>query len=122
MDWLVWQLADSALPAGGFAHSFGLESAWQHGEVDAASLPRFVREAIPHVGRSALPFVTAAHRAPQDFANVDARCDAFLLNVVANRASRTQGRAWLSTIERSLPRREVQALCRQLGSQTPAAF
>jgi urease accessory protein len=32
-DWLLWQLADSAFPTGGFAHSGGLEAAWQHGEI-----------------------------------------------------------------------------------------
>ena len=26
-EWLVWQLVDSAFPAGGFAHSAGLEAA-----------------------------------------------------------------------------------------------
>jgi urease accessory protein len=122
MDWLVWQLVDSALPTGSFAHSLGLEAAWQQGGVDAASLPRFVRDVLAHAGRSALPFVTAGHRTPDGPGKndtidaIDARCDAFLTGVVANRASRTQGRAWLATMERAFPRPPVQALCRQVRS------
>ena len=27
-SWLVWQIADSGFPTGGFAHSGGLEAAW----------------------------------------------------------------------------------------------
>jgi urease accessory protein len=109
--WLVWQLADSAFPAGGFAHSFGLEAAWQLHEVDAGSLPRFVRDAVAQAGRGGLPFVTAAHDNPEALAEIDSRCDAFLRNAVANRASRVQGRAWLGTVERSFPRPEVRELC-----------
>ena len=33
-DWLTWQVVDSAFPTGAFAHSYGLEAAWQQGEVD----------------------------------------------------------------------------------------
>ena len=33
-DWLTWQIVDSAFPTGVFAHSWGLEAAWQQGEVD----------------------------------------------------------------------------------------
>ncbi len=101
--WLVWQLVDSAFPAGGFAHSFGLEAAWQQGDVGAASLPSFVRDAIAQAGRSGLPFVTAAFDDPQSLALFDERCDAFLRNPVANRASRVQGRAWAGTVARSFP-------------------
>ncbi|MDB5296990.1 MAG: putative urease accessory protein UreF, partial [Phycisphaerales bacterium] len=32
-DWLLWQLVDSAFPTGGFAHSGGVEAAWQHGRL-----------------------------------------------------------------------------------------
>lgn len=120
MDWLVWQLADSALPTGSFAHSLGLEAAWQQGEVDAASLPLFVRDALAHAGRGGLPFVTAAHRTPDDLGSIDAHCDAFLVSLVANRASRTQGRAWLTTMERAFPRPAVRALCRQARSESLA--
>jgi urease accessory protein len=123
-SWLVWQLVDSAFPAGGFAHSYGLEAAWQQGEVDAASLPAFVRDAIAQAGHSGLPFVmaafdatkTAAHAASAvvtvapPLALVDERCDAFLRNPVANRASRVQGRAWAGTVARSFPSAEVRAV------------
>jgi urease accessory protein len=108
MSWLVWQLVDSAFPAGGFAHSYGLEAAWQQGEVDAASLPAFVRDAIAQAGHGGLPFVLAAFDDPQSLAVIDERCDAFLRNPVANRASRVQGRAWLGTVERSFPRGDAR--------------
>ena len=108
--WLVWQLADSAFPAGGFAHSYGLEAAWQQGEVNAASLASFVRDGIAQAGQSGLPFVLAAHDDPDSLFVIDDRCDAFLRNPVANRASRVQGRAWIGTVERSFPREEVRAL------------
>ena len=109
-DWLVWQLADSAFPAGGFAHSYGLEAAWQQGEVDAASLPAFVRDTIAQAGHSGLPFVMAAFDDPGNLVAIDDRCDAFLRNPVANRASRVQGRAWIGTVERSFPREAVRRL------------
>jgi urease accessory protein len=109
-DWLVWQLADSAFPAGGFAHSYGLEAAWQQGEVDASSLPAFVRDAIAQAGHSGLPFVMAAFDDPESLPVIDERCDAFLRNPVANRASRVQGRAWMGTVERSFPREAVRSL------------
>jgi urease accessory protein len=110
-SWLLWQLADSAFPVGGYAHSSGLEAAWQQGEVNAASLARFVRDAIAQAGRGSVPFVLAAHDEPGELRAIDARCDAFLRNPVTNRASRIQGRAWIGTIERSFPRPGVGALC-----------
>ena len=32
---VAWQLIDSAFPTGVFAHSWGLEAAWHHGERDS---------------------------------------------------------------------------------------
>jgi len=110
LSWLIWQLADSAFPAGAFAHSFGLEAAWQQGEVNASSLPSFVRDAIAQAGHGGLPFVLAAYDDPGSLFAVDERCDAFLRNPVANRASRVQGRAWIGTVERSFPRDDVRRL------------
>lgn len=98
---LLYQLADSAFPAGGFAHSAGLEAAAQAGEVRGPEgLTRFCREALWQTGRGALPLATAAHGRPDELALLDARCDAFLGNHVQNRASRTQGRAFVDTCAR----------------------
>ena len=110
-DWLIWQLADSAFPAGSFAHSCGLEAACQQGEVDRSSLASFVEAAVIQAAHGAVPFVTAAHGDPSDISSIDERYDAFLRNPVANRASRVQGRAWLATVERAFALPSVRAVC-----------
>ena len=104
MNLLVWQLIDSAFPSGGFAHSAGLEACVQHGHVsDSAGLYPFAGHALAQCGRSALPLVSAAHRQPRDCAELDRLSDVFLSNPVANRASRAQGRALVTSVERSFP-------------------
>jgi urease accessory protein len=109
-DWLVWQLCDSAFPTGGFAHSLGLEAAWQHGEVrNRNELVSFVEAGLQQLGHAALPLVMAAFEAPEKLGEFDALCDAFTTNHVANRASRAQGRALLSAVERIFPERGVHA-------------
>jgi len=98
------QLADSAFPTGGFAHSWGLEAAWQTGEVTAAAaLEAFVRESLWQVGYSVLPLASAAHREPDRLEALGELCDAFLINEVANRASRAQGRAFVGSCARIWP-------------------
>lgn len=100
-DWLIWQLMDSAFPTGGFAHSSGLEAAWQHGEVRGRSeLVSFIEASLDQLGHAALPFVTASFDAPEKLAEFDSLYDAFTTNHVANRASRAQGRAFLTAVER----------------------
>lgn len=102
--WRVLQLADSGFPTGGFAHSSGLEAAVQQGEVRGASeLRRFVRELLWQAGHGGLPLLGAAWREPTSLPALDARADAFLSSHVANRASRTQGRAFLDTCARIFP-------------------
>jgi urease accessory protein len=97
-DWVLWQLADSAFPAGGFVHSNGLEAAWQQGEIpDSSALSKWIEASLLQLCHGALPFMTAALASPERFAEFDHLCDAFLLNHVANRASRAQGKALLAS-------------------------
>ena len=117
MNLLVWQLIDSAFPSGGFAHSGGLEAAMQHGHVsDSAGVRAFARSSLAQCARSALPLVTAAHQCAADVAELDDLCDVFLSNPVANRASRAQGRALLTSIVRSFPGAPVGTIGERVGS------
>jgi len=100
-QWLIWQLVDSAFPTGGFAHSAGLEAAWQNGEVkNRRELISFVEAGLHQLGHAALPFVIAAHSEPERVEEFDDLCDAFTTNHVANRASRAQGKAFLTAVQR----------------------
>jgi urease accessory protein len=100
-SWLLWQLVDSAFPTGGFAHSAGLEAAWQHGEIkNRNELISFVEAGLHQLGHAALPFVIAAHHEPKRLPEFDQLCDAFTSNHVANRASRAQGKAFLAAVQR----------------------
>src|SRR5712664_1585920 len=114
--WTLLQLADSAFPTGGFAHSSGLEAAAQAGEIRGAEdLARFVRDAIWQAGWGALPLMRGAFEDPSSLPRLDDRADAFLANHVANRASRTQGRAFLSTPTRVFTLSIVPLPARALG-------
>src|SRR5688572_29400742 len=119
MSFLLWQLIDSAFPSGGFAHSAGLEASLHHGHVpDGAGVHAFAKQALAQCGRGALPLVTGAHRAPDDLPTLDELCDVFLSNPIANRASRAQGRALLTSVARAFPDVDISTVTR--GESQPA--
>jgi urease accessory protein len=96
--WRILQIADSAFPTGGFAHSAGLEAALAHGEAATPeALDTFVASHLWNAGHASMPFVAAAHDRAADVRALCEWNDATLTNHVANRASRTQARAFLAT-------------------------
>jgi urease accessory protein len=98
-SWLVLQLADSAFPTGGFAHSAGLEAMLQSGE--RVDVTQFCIDLVDQLAHGSLPIVGAAHDAPDELANLDAFTRTTLWSHVAARASRAQGRALLDVAARS---------------------
>ena len=86
-------LADGRLPAGGHAHSGGLEAAVTSGRVrDAASLEAFLYGRLATAGLVAAAF-TAAAADGWDVRELDAEFDARTPSPALRRVSRTQGRA-----------------------------
>lgn len=115
---LVWQLADSAFPAGGFAHSGGLEAAAQHGEItNRTELVHFIKNALQQVGHGSIPFLSGAHDAPGDFGVISQHFETFTSNHVTNRASRLQGRAFLASSVRIFPAQELKYFQQRINEQ-----
>jgi urease accessory protein len=129
-DWLTWQIVDSAFPTGVFAHSWGLEAAWQQGEIDnAVALRAFVEASVLQAAYAALPLVNDTYQSADRFEPLDALADAFLVNTVTNRASRVQGRTLLGTVGRIWPsaalaslQRRADATCAHVAPVSGAAF
>lgn len=117
LDWTLWQLLDSLFPTGGFAHSYGLEAAFQAGSVvDSASLERFLVNSLQNNAALLLPFVFAGTRLPNTecWLQLNRLLNATLTNHVARKASLTQGAALLragATVFTELPELKKMKVC-----------
>ncbi|GAA0574948.1 urease accessory UreF family protein [Paractinoplanes ferrugineus] len=89
-------LADGRLPAGGHAHSGGLEAQVAAGRVkDLADVYAFLRGKLATGGLVAAAFAAAACARPAEWAELDAGLDARTPAPALRKASRAQGRALL---------------------------
>ena len=100
-------LADARFPAGGHAHSGGLEGAVNAGTVtDAGSLELFLRGRLATSGAVAAALAAAACAqapAPQSWALLDAEADARTPSPAQRDASRRQGRPLLRAARAAWP-------------------
>jgi len=113
--WLIWQLIDSAFPSGSFTHSGGLEAGWQQGVVaDGESLEAFLKLSLRQLERGTMTFVRQSWDDPQRFDEIDRDCNLFLNNHVANRASRAQGKALLSSAARTFAVESIHEMMRRV--------
>jgi urease accessory protein len=110
-------LADSRLPAGGHAHSGGLEPAATAGAVTGlADLADFLHGRLTTTGlvTAALAAAACAHAAlpgtEQGWARLDAEADARTPSPAQRRASRAQGRSLLRAARTTWPHPALDAL------------
>jgi len=97
----ILQLCDSAFPTGGFSHSMGVEAATLNFYIeDTGTLKNFILCSLENTGSFCLPYVKAAYEASNDLKKLvllDSLHNAALLNHVAHKASKQQGKSFLTT-------------------------
>ncbi|MGQ0776192.1 MAG: urease accessory protein UreF [Pseudonocardiales bacterium] len=109
-------LADSRLPAGGHAHSGGVEAVVERGLLrDEADLALFLAGRLRGTGPvlaavAAAGCLLAADSAPEDWGRWDAAVSARIPSAATREASRAQGAALLRTARRVWPSSLLDAL------------
>ena len=115
MNPLLLLLADGRFPAGGHAHSAGVEAAVRFGDVsDDATLERYLRARLATTGVTDAAFAAAA-AGGNDPVALDAELTARILSPRLREVGRRMGRQLLRAGRRVWPRAELDALdgCQQ---------
>jgi urease accessory protein len=117
-------LADSALPTGSFAYSYGLESSITFGLVRTETEFRsYLYSFLQQVMGFEIPFINSAASGTEELPILLTEYDAQLLTPVLHRASLTQGKNWLKLLATFYPEAGLAELGRDLArQQLPAHF
>ncbi|RZK13469.1 MAG: hypothetical protein EOO56_27025 [Hymenobacter sp.] len=118
-------LADSALPTGSFAYSYGLESSLTFGLVRTETEFRaYLYSFLQQVMSFEIPFLTSAATGPaSELPALLTEYDAQLLTPALHRASLTQGKNWLKLLATFYPEASLAELAQELAQrQLPAHF
>ncbi|QIX62206.1 hypothetical protein HER32_13865 [Hymenobacter sp. BT18] len=122
-------LADSALPTGGFAYSYGLESSRTFGLVrDPAGLRHYLYSYLQQAVGLEIPFLNSCYAlvwplGPAALTDILLEYDAQLLVPAMHKASLTQGKTWLQLLQSFYPAAGLQELGELLKQyQLPGHF
>jgi urease accessory protein len=118
-------LADSALPTGSFAYSYGLESSLNFGLLRTETeLRAYLYSFLQQIVGFELPFISsAAHATGSGLESLLLEYDAQLLTPALHRASLTQGKNWLRLLATFYPEAGLNELSDALTHRTlPAHF